>query len=88
MCWAHYKKLESLTFFSKKNQHYIPLDDFATNVEERMQWLLDNQKEAKKISDRATLWMEDLIFHPDAAEDDRLIQEEIIRRYQQHFLPF
>lgn len=53
-----------------------------------MQWLLDNQKEAKKISERATLWMEDLIFHPDAAEDDRLIQEEIIRRYQQHFLSF
>jgi Glycosyl transferase family 90 len=68
-------------------QHYIPLDDFATNVEERMQWIVDHDEEAQRISERATLWMEDLIFHPDAAEDDRLIQEEILRRYQSHFRP-
>lgn len=66
--------------------HYVPLDDFATNVEERMQWILDNDAEAQKISKRATLWMEDLVFHPDAAEDDRLIQEEILGRYQAHFI--
>ncbi|KAG7356122.1 glycosyl transferase family 90 protein [Nitzschia inconspicua] len=65
--------------------HYIPLDDFATNVEERMQWIVDHDEEARRISERASLWMEDLIFHPDAAEDDRLIQEEILRRYQSHF---
>ena len=67
--------------------HYVPLDDFATNVEERMQWVVDHDEEAQRISERATLWMEDLVFHPDAAEDDRLIQEEILRRYQRHFLP-
>jgi hypothetical protein len=67
--------------------HYIPLDEFATNIEERMQWILENDKEAQRIAERATLWMEDLVFHPDAAEDDRLIQEEIMRRYQAHFRP-
>jgi len=67
--------------------HYVPLDDFATNVEERMQWVVDHDEEAQRISERGTLWMEDLVFHPDAAEDDRLIQEEILRRYQSHFLP-
>lgn len=66
--------------------HYIPLDDFATNVEERMQWIIDNDEEAQRISERATLWMEDLVFHPDAAQDDRLIQEEILRRYNSHFV--
>jgi len=66
--------------------HYVPLNDFATDVEEKMQWIVDNDEEAQRISERATLWMEDLVFHPDAAEDDRLIQEEIIRRYQRHFL--
>lgn len=66
--------------------HYVPLDEFATNIEERMQWILDNDEEAQRIAERATLWMEDLVFHPDAAEDDRLIQEEIMRRYQSHFL--
>jgi hypothetical protein len=68
--------------------HYIPLDDFATNIEERMQWVIDNDEEAQRIAERATLWMEDLVFHPDAQEDDRLIQEEIIRRYQTHFRQF
>ncbi|KAL3939516.1 MAG: hypothetical protein SGARI_001345 [Bacillariaceae sp.] len=67
--------------------HYVPLDDFATNVEERMQWVVDHDEEARRITERATLWMEDLVFHPDAAQDDRLIQEEILRRYQKHFVP-
>jgi hypothetical protein len=65
----------------------VPLDDFATNVVEGMQWVLDNDAEAQRITERATLWMEDLVFHPDAAEDDRLIQEEMLRRYQAHFQP-
>lgn len=66
--------------------HYVPLDDFATNVEERMQWVIDNDEQARRISERATLWMEDLVFHPDAKEDDRIIQEEILRRYEAHFV--
>tara|TARA_B110001452_G_C15040903_1_gene363505 strand:+ start:114 stop:275 length:162 start_codon:yes stop_codon:yes gene_type:complete len=52
-----------------------------------MQWIIDNDKLAQRISERATLWMEDLVFHPDAKEDDRLIQEEILRRYIRHFKP-
>mmetsp|Transcript_49848 Transcript_49848/g.143475 ORF Transcript_49848/g.143475 Transcript_49848/m.143475 type:complete len:461 (-) Transcript_49848:221-1603(-) len=66
--------------------HYIPLDEMASDVEEKMQWIIDNDAEAQKISERATLWMEDLVFHPDAMEDDRIIQEEIIRRYRAHFM--
>jgi hypothetical protein len=62
-------------------------------------WLCDKRRGANAMGsgqwcrgtansrERATLWMEDLVFHPDAAEDDRLIQEEILRRYQAHFLP-
>lgn len=50
-----------------------------------MKWIIDNDEAAQRISERATLWMEDLIFHPNAAEDDRLIEEEILRRYRAHF---
>lgn len=50
-----------------------------------MQWVVDNDEAAQRIAERATLWMEDLVFHPDAEEDDRLIQEEIVRRYRAHF---
>ena len=59
----------------------------ASNVEERMKWVIEHDEEAQWISSQATLWMEDLVFHPDAAEDDRLIQEEILKRYQDHFKP-
>jgi hypothetical protein len=65
--------------------HYVPLNDEATDVEGKMQWILDHESDAKRISYAATLWMQDLVFHPDAAEDDRWIQEEMLRRYQMHF---
>jgi hypothetical protein len=57
----------------------------ASDVEQKMKWIVDNDEAARRISEQATLWMEDLVFHPDALEDDRLIQEEIIRRYRAHF---
>lgn len=72
-------------FLSSILQHYIPLNDRATDVEEKMQWVLDNDVEAQRISYRGTMWMEDLVFHPDAAEDDRLIQEDMLKRYEAHF---
>mmetsp|Transcript_20958 Transcript_20958/g.59799 ORF Transcript_20958/g.59799 Transcript_20958/m.59799 type:complete len:545 (+) Transcript_20958:1650-3284(+) len=66
--------------------HYIPLDDDALNLEERMQWVMDNDEAAQRIAQRGSLWMEDLVFHPDAAEEDRIIQEEILNRYFDHFV--
>lgn len=61
------------------------MEESASDVEEKMQWIIDHDAEAQQIAERATLWMEDLVFHPDALEDDRLIQEEILRRYRAHF---
>jgi hypothetical protein len=65
--------------------HYVPLADDLSDVEMKMQWVLDHSEDARRISYAATLWIQDLVYHPDAAEDDRWIQEEIIRRYRQHF---
>lgn len=65
--------------------HYVPLNDEATDVEEKMMWIRTHDADAQRISYAATLWIQDLAFHPDAAEDDRWIQEEIVRRYQRHF---
>jgi hypothetical protein len=65
--------------------HYVPLRDDASDSEEKMKWVMENDPEARKISERATLWMEDLIFHPDAAREERLIKEELLRRYFAHF---
>ena len=67
--------------------HYIPLNEDATDVEEKMKWVLENDEQARHISENASLWIEDLCFHPDAARDDHLIQEEMVRRYLDHFRP-
>jgi len=65
--------------------HYIPLNRDLSNVEENMQWVLDNDKQAQRIAERGSLWIQDLVFHPDASIDDQWIQEEILRRYLAHF---
>jgi hypothetical protein len=51
-----------------------------------MQWVLDNDEQAQLIAQRGTLWIQDLVLHPDASNDDKRIQDEIIRRYRAHFL--
>lgn len=66
--------------------HYVPLRDDANDVEEKMQWVIDHDMEARRISRAATLWMQDLIYHPDALDDDKWIQKETLRRYWQHFV--
>lgn len=66
--------------------HYVPINREATDIEEMFQWVLDNDEKARKISERASLWMEDLIFHPDAEREDALIKEEMMKRYKSHFV--
>lgn len=67
--------------------HYIPLSESLNDVEEKMEWVVQNDAAAQRIAERGSLWMQDLVYHPDAAEDDKLIQEEIVRRYFKHFKP-
>jgi hypothetical protein len=65
--------------------HYIPLNASLGDAEEKMQWILDHDKEAQEIAHRGGLWMKDMVYHPDAAKDDQAIYKEILRRYQSHF---
>ena len=67
--------------------HYIPLLDDLSDVEAKMSWVLDHDEYARRIAERGSQWMQDLVFHPQAMEDDRLIQEEMLRRYVAHFEP-
>jgi Glycosyl transferase family 90 len=62
--------------------HYIPLQPDLTDIELKVQWMLANQAESKRIAHRAKLWILDLYFHPDAMTDAKQINEEILRRYR------
>ena len=66
--------------------HFVPLDDDLSDVEEKMQWILDNDEEAQRIAHAGKMWISDLIYHPDAATDDAAIFDNILRRYKQHFV--
>lgn len=67
--------------------HYIPMYDNGTNAEEMIQWVGDNDKEAKKIAERGRLFMYDMLYHPDAAREEREIKAEIAQRYRALFRP-
>jgi hypothetical protein len=65
--------------------HYIPLHKNLSDVEDKVRWMIEHDAESQRISHRATLWVLDLFYHPDAMEDNRLINQEILRRYRKHF---
>ena len=63
--------------------HFIPLND--TNAEEMVQWVIDNDMEAHRISERASLFIHDLLLHPQALIDEVIIKQQMIERYQAHW---
>lgn len=75
--------------------HYIPVDvngdgtngGVMTDVEIKMQWVIDNDDEARKIAHAGKLWIADLVLHPDVPNDEDAIFDEIARRYATHFVP-
>lgn len=66
--------------------HFVPLQDDLSDVEEKMQWVLDHDEEAQKIAHAGKMWISDLIYHPDAVSDEAAIFDNILHRYKQHFL--
>lgn len=65
-------------------KHFIPLND--TNAEEMVQWVIDNDEEAHRISERASLFLHDLLLHPQAMIDEENIKRQMIERYQAHWI--
>ena len=65
--------------------HYIPIKSDASDVEEKIKWAEDNPEDAQKIAERSTLFMYDMLFHPDALSDEQEILEGIATRYETNF---
>jgi Glycosyl transferase family 90 len=65
--------------------HYIPLLDDLSDVEQKVQWILDHDSEAKKIARNGKLWIADLVYHPDAVQENELVIDETFKRYRAHF---
>ena len=65
--------------------HYIPIQADMSDVEVMVQWAEDHPRKAKEIAERSTLFMYDLLFHPDAYSDEEEIFRGIMERYQDNF---
>jgi len=65
--------------------HYIPLDENLGNVETQMAWVIENDEMAQRVAERATLFIYDMLYHPDAARDDAAIKKEMMERYRMFF---
>jgi hypothetical protein len=65
--------------------HYIPIKDDLSDLEEKVQWMQDNDEKAQIIAERATLFIHDLIFHEDASRQRSEIERKMMRRYLKFF---
>ena len=66
--------------------HYVPLRPDLSDAEEQMQWIIENDHHAQFIAQMGKKWVHDLLFHEDSARDNELVNREILRRYQMHFV--
>jgi len=72
--------------------HYVPIKmrrdeaGLVPDVEEKLQWVLDNDEEARKIAERATLFIHDLLFDSEYSEkENTMVKEMIMERYFNFF---
>eukprot|EP00986_Skeletonema_menzelii_P017357 scaffold19153_cov80-Skeletonema_menzelii.AAC.12 len=65
--------------------HYLPIKRDCSNVEEMIQWAQDHPEETRMIAERSTLFIYDLLFHPEANKDEQNIMISIMERFENNF---
>ena len=85
--WAMEELLQPWVHYVPINLHKDYRQNGRTDVEEKMQWILDNDDKAREIVRASTLWIADLVLHPDVKADETEIFDEVARRYLAHFVP-
>ena len=66
--------------------HFVPIEnpDFS-DLEDKVEWVLENDKKAQIIAERGKLFIADLLFHHDAPTDNKEIKLRIMERYFKFF---
>ena len=65
--------------------HYLPINEDMSNVEEVILWAENHPDETRLVAESSTLFIYDLLFHADAAEDEMLVIEGIMESYENNF---
>ena len=66
--------------------HYIPVNSDFSDLEKKVKFVNKNSEKAKKISERATLWIHDLYMSNEAETENEAISKEIVGRYMKFFI--
>lgn len=66
--------------------HYVPIANDFEDVNEQLEWVIQNDQAARQIAKRGRLWITDLLFHPDSEKDNDRILERTFRAYAAHFV--
>ena len=66
--------------------HYIPVHRNMSNVADQVRWAQEHPNECRNIAFRSTMYVYDLLFHPDAPRDEEYIMRTMIHRYDQYVL--
>ena len=62
--------------------HYLPINNDLSNVKEIVEWDEENLDQTLLVSKRSTQYVNDLLYHPDAIQDERLVMERIMDLYR------
>ena len=65
--------------------HFIPLKADLSDLEEKVNWANMHPTKSKMIAERATLFVYDLLFHPDSLSDEEKILQGIMEIYERNF---
>lgn len=65
--------------------HYLPIERDMSNVEEMIQYAQEHPEETHMIAERSTLFIYDLLFHPEANTDEQNIMISIMERFENNF---
>jgi len=70
--------------------HYIPLDDDHSNLDEMVEYCRLKDDECKRISERATLWVYDLLLAEESKREEkevkRLIVDKAVKWYDDFYV--
>ena len=66
--------------------HYIPCKDDFSDLVKKARWVMKHGKEAKTISERATMWIHDLYMSDEAMKENDEIATIIVKRYLDFFV--
>ena len=65
--------------------HFIPVKKDLSDLEQMIAWADSHPDESRRIAERSTLFVYDLLFHPNALRDEELVLQGIMERYEQNF---